>query len=197
MIKRTFDVCLSLVGLIVLAPIILLIAVIITLDSKGPILFIQPRVGLNNIDFNIYKFRTMFVASDKKGLLTIGNSDARVTRMGYYLRRYKLDEIPQLWNVLIGDMSFVGPRPELRKYVNYYSKNDMVLFTVKPGITGLASIKFRNEVELLKASNDPESYFINDIIPEKNELNKIYISKRNFWFDCKLIIITIYKVLLK
>jgi lipopolysaccharide/colanic/teichoic acid biosynthesis glycosyltransferase len=197
MIKRAFDVCLSLVGLIVLAPIILLIAVIITLDSKGPILFIQPRVGLNNIDFNIYKFRTMFVASDKKGLLTIGNSDARVTRMGYYLRRYKLDEIPQLWNVLIGDMSFVGPRPELRKYVNYYSKNDMVLFTVKPGITGLASIKFRNEVELLKASKDPESYFINDIIPEKNELNKIYISKRNFWFDCKLIIITIYKVLLK
>jgi lipopolysaccharide/colanic/teichoic acid biosynthesis glycosyltransferase len=197
MIKRAFDVCLSLVGLIILAPIILLIAVIITLDSKGPILFIQPRVGLNNIDFNIYKFRTMFVASDKKGLLTIGNSDARVTRMGYYLRRYKLDEIPQLWNVLIGDMSFVGPRPELRKYVNYYSKNDMVLFTVKPGITGLASIKFRNEVELLKASKDPESYFINDIIPEKNELNKIYISKRNFWFDCKLIIITIYKVLLK
>jgi lipopolysaccharide/colanic/teichoic acid biosynthesis glycosyltransferase len=197
MIKRAFDVCLSLVGLIVLAPIILLIAVIITLDSKGPILFIQPRVGLNNIDFNIYKFRTMFVASDKKGLLTIGNSDARVTRMGYYLRRYKLDEIPQLWNVLKGDMSFVGPRPELRKYVNYYSKNDMVLFTVKPGITGLASIKFRNEVELLKASKDPESYFINDIIPEKNELNKIYISKRNFWFDCKLIIITIYKVLLK
>jgi lipopolysaccharide/colanic/teichoic acid biosynthesis glycosyltransferase len=197
MIKRAFDVCLSLVGLIVLAPIILLIAVIITLDSKGPILFIQPRVGLNNIDFNIYKFRTMFVASDKKGLLTIGNSDARVTRMGYYLRRYKLDEIPQLWNVLKGDMSFVGPRPELRKYVNYYSKNDMVLFTVKPGITGLASIKFRNEVELLKASKEPESYFINDIIPEKNELNKIYISKRNFWFDCKLIIITIYKVLLK
>jgi lipopolysaccharide/colanic/teichoic acid biosynthesis glycosyltransferase len=197
MIKRAFDVCLSLVGIIILAPIILLIAVIITLDSKGPILFIQPRVGLNNIDFNIYKFRTMFVASDKKGLLTIGNSDARVTRMGYYLRRYKLDEIPQLWNVLIGDMSFVGPRPELRKYVNYYSKNDMVLFTVKPGITGLASIKFRNEVELLKASKDPESYFINDIIPEKNELNKIYISKRNFWFDCKLIIITIYKVLLK
>jgi len=197
MIKRAFDVCLSLVGLIILAPIILLIAVFIKLDSKGPVFFIQPRVGLNNIDFNIFKFRTMFVASDKKGLLTIGNSDARVTRMGYYLRRYKLDEIPQLWNVLKGDMSFVGPRPELRKYVNYYSKNDMVLFTVKPGITGLASIKFRNEVELLKASNDPESYFINDIIPEKNELNKVYISKRNFWFDFKLIMITIYKVLLK
>lgn len=197
MIKRAFDVCLSLVGLIILAPIILLIAVLIKLDSKGPILFIQPRVGLNNIDFNIFKFRTMFVASDKKGLLTIGNSDARVTRLGYYLRRYKLDEIPQLWNVLKGDMSFVGPRPELRKYVNYYSKNDMVLFTVKPGITGLASIKFRNEVELLKASKDPETYFINDIIPEKNELNKVYISKRNFWFDLKLIIITIYKVLLK
>ena len=197
MIKRAFDVCLSLVGLIILAPIILLIAVFIKLDSKGPVFFIQPRVGLNNIDFNIFKFRTMFVASDKKGLLTIGNSDARVTRMGYYLRRYKLDEIPQLWNVIKGDMSFVGPRPELRKYVNYYSKNDMVLFTVKPGITGLASIKFRNEVELLKASNDPESYFINDIIPEKNELNKVYISKRNFWFDFKLIMITIYKVLLK
>ena len=197
MIKRAFDVCLSLVGLIILAPVILLIAVLIKLDSKGPVFFIQSRVGLKNIDFNIFKFRTMFVASDKKGLLTIGNSDARVTRLGYYLRRYKLDEIPQLWNVLKGDMSFVGPRPELRKYVNYYSKNDMVLFTVKPGITGLASIKFRNEVELLKASKDPETYFINDIIPEKNELNKVYISKRNFWFDLKLIIITIYKVLLK
>lgn len=197
MIKRAFDVCLSLVGLIIIAPGILLIALLIKLDSKGPILFIQPRVGLNNLDFNIFKFRTMYVASEKKGLLTIGNSDARITRLGYYLRRYKLDEIPQLWNVLKGDMSFVGPRPELRKYVNYYSKHDMVLFTVKPGITGLASIKFRNEVELLKASKDPETYFINKIIPEKNELNKVYIFKRNFWFDLKLIIITIYIVLFK
>jgi len=197
MIKRAFDVFCSLLGLIILAPLIFLIALIIKLDSKGPILFIQPRVGLNNKDFHIFKFRTMYIASDKKGLLTIGNRDERVTTFGYYLRRYKLDEIPQLWNVLKGDMSFVGPRPELRKYVNYYSKDDLILFTVKPGITGLASIKFRNEVELLKASKNPEDYFINVIIPEKNALNKIYNSKNNFWFDLKLIVITVYKVLLK
>jgi lipopolysaccharide/colanic/teichoic acid biosynthesis glycosyltransferase len=197
MVKRIFDVVVSLLGLIILTPILLLIAILIKLDSKGPVLFIQPRVGLHNKDFNIFKFRTMVVESDKKGLLTIGNNDSRITRIGYFLRRYKIDEFPQLINILIGNMSFVGPRPELRQYVNYYREDDMVVFSVRPGITGLASIAFRNEVELLKNAEDPEQYFIHSIIPEKLKLNKAYIKKRNFFFDLKLIAITVVRVLNK
>ncbi|GGK29163.1 glycosyl transferase [Yeosuana aromativorans] len=197
MVKRLFDVVVSLLGLIILTPILLLIAILIKLDSKGPVLFIQPRVGLHNKDFNIFKFRTMVVESDKKGLLTIGNNDSRITRIGYFLRRYKIDEFPQLINILIGNMSFVGPRPELRQYVNYYHEDDMVVFSVRPGITGLASIAFRNEVELLKNAEDPEQYFIHSIIPEKLKLNKAYIKKRDFFFDLKLIAITVVRVLTK
>ncbi|WP_339916578.1 sugar transferase [Yeosuana marina] len=197
MIKRGFDSVLSLVSLIILAPALAIIALIIKLDSKGPVLFIQPRVGLNNSDFNIFKFRTMYLESDKQGLLTLGNKDSRITKVGYFLRRYKIDEFPQLFNVLKGDMSFVGPRPELRKYVNYYSKEDLIVFSVRPGITGLASIEFRNEVELLKAAEDPEQYFIHSIIPKKLSLNKQYIQKRHFFFDLKLIGITIIRVITK
>ncbi|MCF8273440.1 MAG: sugar transferase [Flavobacteriaceae bacterium] len=197
MIKRSFDVLFSSLGFIVLAPFLVLIAIMIRCDSKGPILFIQPRVGLHNKNFNIFKFRTMYVESENKGLLTIGNRDSRVTRIGYFLRRYKIDEFPQLINIIKGDMSFVGPRPELRKYVNYYSNEDLIVLSVRPGITGLASIEFRNEVELLNSANDPEAYFINDIIPEKNKLNKIYIEKRNFFLDLKLILVTVLKVLTK
>lgn len=195
--KRVFDVFFSLLGVICLSPFLLLMAIIIKLDSKGPALFIQPRVGLHNNDFNILKFRTMYMESEQKGLLTIGNKDARVTKVGYFLRRYKIDEFPQLINILIGDMSFVGPRPELRKYVNHYPKEDMAVFDVRPGITGLASIAFRNEVELLKKAKNPEAYFIKTIIPEKNRLNKGYIEKINLWYDLKLIVITVINVLTK
>jgi len=197
MIKRIFDIVFSCLGLILLAPVLVILAIIIKLDSKGPILFIQPRVGFNNQDFNIFKFRTMQMESDKKGLLTLGNKDSRITKVGYFLRRYKIDEFPQLLNILMGDMSFVGPRPELRKYVNYYPKEDLIVLSVRPGITGLASIEFRNEVELLKAAKDPEAFFIESIIPEKLKLNKLYIAKSSFWFDLKLIIITIFRVLTK
>ena len=197
MVKRIFDIVFSCLGLILLAPVLVVLALIIKLDSKGPILFIQPRVGFNNQDFNIFKFRTMQMESDKKGLLTLGNKDSRITKVGYFLRRYKIDEFPQLLNILLGDMSFVGPRPELRKYVNYYPKDDLIVLSVRPGITGLASIEFRNEVELLKAAKDPEAFFIESIIPEKLKLNKLYISKSSFWFDLKLIIITIFRVLTK
>jgi len=197
MTKRIFDIVFSCLGLIFLAPVLVVLAIIIKLDSKGPVLFIQPRVGLNNKDFNIFKFRTMQMESDKKGLLTLGNKDSRITKVGYFLRRYKIDEFPQLLNIVIGDMSFVGPRPELRKYVNYYPQEDLSVLSVRPGITGLASIEFRNEVELLKAAKDPENYFIESIIPEKLKLNKLYIEKRSFWFDLKLIIITIFRVLTK
>ena len=197
MIKRSFDVLFSLIGLIVLSPILLIIAILIKLDSKGPVLFIQGRVGKNNKDFNIYKFRTMRIASENDGLLTLGNNDSRITKIGYFLRRYKIDEFPQLINILKGDMSFVGPRPELRYYVNFYNEDDMTIFKVRPGITGLASLKYRNEVELLKAAKDPEDFFINTIIPDKLKFNKEYIKRQNFFFDLKLILITIIKVISK
>jgi len=195
--KRWFDVLFSLIGLLLLAPILLAIAIIIKLDSRGPVLFIQGRVGKNNKDFLIYKFRTMKLQSESKGLLTLGNHDSRITKVGYFLRRYKIDEFPQLFNILKGDMSFVGPRPELRYYVNFYNEDDLKIFTVRPGITGLASLKYRNEVELLKAADDPENFFIKTIIPDKLRFNKEYIEKRNFFFDLKLILITIIQVLTK
>ncbi|WP_303317659.1 sugar transferase [Flavivirga abyssicola] len=197
MLKRSFDVILSIIGLCVLSPFLILISVLIILDSKGPILFVQGRVGKNNIDFNIFKFRTMRVQSQNKGLLTLGNNDSRITKVGYFLRRYKIDEFPQLINILKGDMSFVGPRPELRYYVNFYNEDDMQIFSVRPGITGLASLKYRNEVELLKAAKDPEDFFINTVIPDKLKYNKEYIRKRNFFFDLKLIGLTIIKVIIK
>ncbi|MBP0902455.1 sugar transferase [Mariniflexile gromovii] len=197
MAKRCFDIIFSIVGLILLAPFLILIAILIKIDSKGPVLFIQGRVGKNNIDFNIYKFRTMRIQSETGGLLTLGNHDSRITKIGYFLRRYKIDEFPQLINILKGDMSFVGPRPELRYYVNFYNKEDMEIFVVRPGITGLASLKYRNEVELLKAAENPEEFFIKTIIPDKLKYNKEYIKKRSFMFDLKLIFITIIKVVTK
>ena len=148
--KRFFDILCALFGLIILSPILLIIAILIKLESKGPVFYRQIRVGKNNIDFRIFKFRTMYVGSDKKGLLTLGDRDTRVTKVGYYLRKYKLDELPQLINVLIGDMSFVGPRPEVRKYVNLYSEDDLRIFNIRPGITDYASIEFRDEAELFK-----------------------------------------------
>ena len=195
MLKRSFDVIFSIIGLFILAPFLFLIAILIKLDSKGAVLFVQGRVGKNNIDFNIFKFRTMRVQSQGKGLLTLGNNDSRITKVGYFLRRYKIDEFPQLINILKGDMSFVGPRPELRYYVNFYNRDDMNIFVVRPGITGLASLKYRNEVELLKAAENPEDFFINTIIPDKLKYNKEYIRKHNFFFDLKLIGITIIKVI--
>lgn len=197
MSKRLFDIIFAVIGLILLLPILLLIAILIKLDSKGPVLFVQGRVGKNNIDFNIYKFRTMTIQSDKKGLLTLGNKDSRITKIGYFLRRYKIDEFPQLINIIKGDMSFVGPRPELRYYVNFYKEEDMQIFKVRPGITGLASLKYRNEVELLKSAKDPEKFFIETIIPDKLSFNKAYIKKQSFLFDLKLIGLTIIKVITK
>ncbi|WP_418603892.1 sugar transferase [Hwangdonia sp.] len=197
MVKRVFDLVFSFIGLLLLAPFLILIAILIKVDSKGHVLFIQNRVGKNNVDFNIFKFRTMHVKSEKKGLLTLGNHDSRITKIGYFLRRYKIDEFPQLINILKGDMSFVGPRPELRYYVNFYNDDDMRIFKVRPGITGLASLKYRNEVELLKAAENPEEFFIKTIIPDKLRFNKMYIEKRNFFFDLKLIFLTVIKVITK
>jgi len=196
MIKRIFDITFSFFGLIILSPLLLIIALIIKIESKGPVFYLQTRVGKNNTDFKIYKFRTMRVGSDTKGLLTIGDKDPRITKFGYFLRKYKLDELPQLINVFIGNMSFVGPRPEVRKYVNHYSEDDLLIFTIKPGITDYASIYFRNEAELLKASDDPETLYLENILPKKLKLNKKYLISSNLLTDFKIIINT-FKTIFK
>ncbi|MCX7548383.1 sugar transferase [Xanthomarina sp. F1114] len=191
MIKRVFDIAFSFFGLILLLPLLLIIAFLIKLESKGPLFYLQTRVGRYNKDFKIFKFRTMFVGSDKKGLLTLGDRDPRVTKVGYFLRKYKLDELPQLINVLIGNMSFVGPRPEVRKYVDYYSQSDLIILNAKPGITDYASIIYRDEAELLKEANNPEQFYIENILPKKIELNKKYINSPGLITDLKIILKTI------
>ena len=153
--KRLFDILSSGIGLVVLSPLFAVLAIWIKADSRGPVFYRQVRVGRGNKDFRLYKFRSMRPDSDKLGLITVGGHDPRVTRSGYYIRKYKLDELPQLINVFVGDMSIVGPRPEVRKYVDMYTPGQMRVLSVRPGITSLASIRYRNENEILAASDDP------------------------------------------
>lgn len=192
--KRIFDFTTSLIGLIIISPILLFIALFISLESKGGVFYKQKRVGKGNKDFYVYKFRSMIVDADKKGLLSIGKNgkDPRVTKVGYIIRKYKLDELPQLLNVLKGDMSLVGPRPEVRKYVELYTEEQKQVFKVRPGITDIASIKFRNENDLLSQSPNPEEYYIKEIMPQKLSLNLEYIKTRTFIGDIKLIFKTIF-----
>ena len=173
--KRILDILFSSLGLILLSPVFILLAIWIKKDSKGPVFYKQKRVGKNNEDFELFKFRSMYTDSDRKGLITIGSRDTRVTPSGYYIRKYKLDEFPQLINVLKGDMSIVGPRPEVRKYVNYYTEKQMNVLNIRPGITDLASIKYRNENELLASVENPESYYISVIMQDKLRINLIYM----------------------
>lgn len=195
MIKRLFDIFFAFIGLIILSPVLLLISVLIKLGSKGPVFYHQTRVGLHGNDFKIFKFRTMYLNSDKKGLLTLGDRDPRITGIGYILRKYKLDEFPQLINVLIGNMSFVGPRPEVRKYVDLYSKEDLEILTVKPGITDYASIAYRDEAELMKQSDNPEDLYVTVIMPDKIKLNKLYIKQNNILTDIKIILKTLASII--
>lgn len=160
-----------------------------------PLLYFQNRVGLNNKDFKLFKFRTMHLNADKKGLLTVGGRDSRVTAIGYYLRKYKLDELPQLFNVLFGTMSLVGPRPEVRKYVDLYSKDQRLVLTVKPGITDYASLEYINENELLAQSLNPEQTYIEEIMPAKLKLNEKYIKQQSIFIDLKIIFKTIFKII--
>ena len=192
MLKRAFDFILSTVGLLILSPVYVLLAILILLDSKGGVFYRQQRVGRNNHDFYIYKFRTMQQGAEKKGLLTVGAKDSRITRVGYFLRKYKLDELPQLLNVLKGDMSFVGPRPEVRRL---YTTQQMQVLSVRPGITDYASIAYSNESELLKQAADPEKFYIETVFPAKLELNLKYIAEKNFWKDIQLIFLTVKKIL--
>ena len=191
---RFFDFILSLVGLVVLAPIFIVLAIWIKIDSKGPVFYKQVRVGRNGIDFGLFKFRSMVVDADKKGLITVGGRDPRITRSGYFIRKYKLDELPQLINVLVGDMSLVGPRPEVRKYVDLYTDEQQKVLSVKPGITDYASIEYMDENEILGKSSDPEKTYIEDIMPEKIKYNMKYINNKNLFEYFKIIFLTVLKI---
>ena len=191
---RFFDFILSLVGLVVLAPIFIMLAIWIKIDSKGPVFYKQVRVGQNGINFGLFKFRSMVVDADKKGLITVGGRDPRITRSGYFIRKYKLDELPQLINVLVGDMSLVGPRPEVRKYVDLYTDEQQKVLSVKPGITDYASIEYMDENEILGKSSDPEKTYIEDIMPEKIKYNMKYINNKNLFEYFKIIFLTVLKI---
>ena len=194
MLKRSFDIFFSFFGLIILSPLFLLIFVMVKTDSRGPVIYKQTRVGKNGKDFSVLKFRSMKQDSESKGLLTVGGKDPRITKTGYFIRKYKLDELPQLINVLKGDMSFVGPRPEVRKYVLLYDEVQKKVLDVNPGITDVASIKYRNENELLEGSEDPETFYIKEIMPVKLKMNLEYINDRSFFKDIKVILNTLKTV---
>ena len=194
--KRIFDIIASGLGLLLLSPLFVIIAIWIMLDSKGPVFYRQVRVGRHNKDFKIFKFRSMCQGADKGSLVTIGGRDPRITRSGYFIRKYKIDELPQLINVLLGDMSLVGPRPEVRHYVNYWTKEQMRVLDVRPGITDPASIRFRNENELMQKADNPEEYYISVIMQEKIKLYLEYVANASFLYDIKLIFET-FKVVIK
>jgi lipopolysaccharide/colanic/teichoic acid biosynthesis glycosyltransferase len=193
--KRFVDIISSLIVLLIGLPFFLVIAVLIVVSSKGGVFFIQKRVGKNNLDFNLYKFRTMKPNSESKGQITVGGRDARITKIGYWLRKFKMDEFPQLINVIKGDMSIVGPRPEVRKYVSLYSDEQLKVLTVRPGLTDIASLEYIDENELLGKSTNPEATYINEIMPKKLELNLKYIAHQSLWLDIKLIFKTFFKIL--
>lgn len=193
--KRLFDIIASSLGLIVLSPLFLVLALWIKADSKGPVFYRQTRVGKDNRDFRLYKFRSMRPDSDRLGLITVGGRDPRVTRSGYYIRKYKLDEFPQLINVLKGEMSLVGPRPEVRKYVDMYTPQQMKVLSVKPGITSLASIRYRNENEILAAADDPDRCYIEQVMPDKLRIDLEYVGNASLANDIRLILSTFKEII--
>ena len=190
--KRLFDIVCSFFGLVFLSWLFVFIALWVGLSSRGGVFYRQRRVGRCNRDFTIYKFRSMRVNSDRQGLLTIGGRDGRITKAGVFIRKYKLDELPQLFNVLRGDMSFVGPRPEVRKYVELYTEEQKKVLTVRPGITSLSSIKYRNENEILSRSDNPEQYYIDVIMQDKLAIELDYLEQRSLLTDIKVIFQTIF-----
>lgn len=192
---RIFDILISFTICILLMPIFFLLSFFILTESKGGIFYKQTRVGKNNKDFKLMKFRSMYVGSDKKGLLTVGMKDNRITKSGYYLRKFKLDEFLQFINVLKGDMSIVGPRPEVRKYVDLYNEEQLKVLSVRPGITDYASVEYVNENQLLSKSENPEKLYIEEIMPDKIKLNMKFINNRNIFHYFKIIIITFLKVI--
>lgn len=182
-------------GLMVLFPFLLIIGLCVALSSKGGAFYKQKRIGQNKTEFNLLKFRSMAIGSDKKGLLTVGNDDQRVTGIGRFIRKFKLDELPQLFNVLKGDMSLVGPRPEVKKYVDLYNDTQAEVLLVKPGITDYASIEYINENEILGNAEDPEKTYINEVMPAKLALNRKYVQEAGMFTDIKIILKTITRIL--
>lgn len=195
--KRIFDIVMSGLGLICLSPLFLVLAVWIKSDSPGPVFYRQVRVGRGNKNFRLFKFRSMRPDSDKLGLITVGGHDPRVTRSGYYIRKYKLDEFPQLINVFVGDMSLVGPRPEVRKYVDLYTPEQLRVLNVRPGITSLASIRYRNENEILAKADDPDKAYVEQIMPDKIAIDLEYVENASLTNDIKLIFKTFGEIIRK
>jgi lipopolysaccharide/colanic/teichoic acid biosynthesis glycosyltransferase len=192
---RLLDFLFSFLGLILLFPFLFFIGIIIKLTSRGPVFYKQSRVGLNGVDFNVFKFRTMRINSDNFGLITVGDHDPRITTVGFFLRKYKLDELPQLLNVIIGEMSLVGPRPEVRKYVEQYTTEQKKVLSIRPGITDWASINYKDENIILGESSDPEKDYILKIMPDKLNNNFIYINNYGTLEYFKIIFITIWRIL--
>lgn len=192
---RFFDIVFSFLGIVLLFPLFVIVYVLIVLESKGGGFYKQKRVGLNGVDFELFKFRSMAKGSDKKGLITVGGNDSRITKVGLFIRKYKIDELPQLFNVVIGDMSLVGPRPEVRKYVDYYSSEQLYVLSVRPGITDYSSIEYSNENELLGTAVDPEKVYIEEIMPSKIILNLKYIQNKNIKEYFKIIFLTLFKIM--
>ena len=195
--KRLFDILASGLGLVVLSPLFAVLAVWIKADSRGPVFYRQTRVGRDNKDLRLFKFRSMRPDSDKLGLITVGGHDPRVTRSGYYIRKYKLDELPQLINVFKGDMSLVGPRPEVRKYVDMYTPAQMRVLSVRPGITSLASIRYRNENDILAVADDPDRCYVEKVMPDKLAIDLEYVGRATLWNDIRLIFSTFKEIIAK
>ena len=185
--KRAFDFLVAAVALLVLFPVFFVLGLLVKLDSRGPVFYRQERVGRHLTIFKLWKFRSMRTDADRQAAITIGERDPRITRVGYWLRKFKLDELPQLINVLLGDMSLVGPRPEVAKFVHLYTPEQKKVLTIRPGITDWASIQFRNENALLEGKPDPIAYYVSEIMPVKLALNLQYVEKRSFWVDLTIL----------
>lgn len=195
MFKRIVDILVSLIVLVVFLPFGILLAIAIVIDSSGGVFFKQERIGLNGKPFALLKFRSMYTNAHFKGTLTVGMRDPRITRIGVFIRKFKLDEFPQFINVLSGSMSIVGPRPEVEEFVKLYNEDQKKVLTVKPGITDYASIAYFKENEILAKSENPKKAYIDEIMPDKLRINLEYIRKQSVWEDFKIIIKTFGKII--
>lgn len=191
---RFFDILFSFLGILFLSPVFLFLYIVIRLESKGDGFYKQLRVGRGGTDFYVYKFRSMRIGADKQGLITVGGRDPRITRIGYCIRKYKLDELPQLFNVLKGDMSLVGPRPEVRKYVELYTEEQRRVLSVRPGITDYASIEYVDENTILGQAEDADKAYVEQILPDKICYNMKYIEHRSVKEYFKIIFLTIWSI---
>lgn len=196
LIKRAIDLSLALIGIAVLWPILLLCGFAIKISSPGPIMYLGKRTGRFGKPFKIFKFRTMQVDAELVGGSTTGEKDPRITAIGWYLRKYKLDELPQIFNVLAGDMSFVGPRPEVEEYTNQYSSEEQQILEVRPGITDLSSLKF-NDLQQIVGDKNPDEVFQRDVLPQKNALRLQYAKEHNIFMDLKILVMTVVVVVRK